>query len=800
MRRAAALALVAAFIVPPAVVRAFDPCDARFCAGGARADITPPVGTPLWGYSARAFYAQFDRWLEQRQRSMDTDLYAKVLFLRSDGVHTRLYARALVLRDAAGGKTALVQTDLGAVTSEVHRAVANNVEGLGIARDRITISATHTHGGPGTVQQPPAHGLLVGDHFDPRTFKRIVDGVTTAIVEADLRLAPARIGIGQGYILDASVNRTLRAHAGTHTGSPPVNFDPCPDPAAYEADLDALGAAGDCDHRIANRRLEHGEDANHPHAIDPTVTVIRVDRTDGLPVGIWSSFAAHGTMVFGDDLRFSGDNQGVAERLIEQAIAERARAAGIGIPQNHEIVAAYANGTEGDVAPVGSGHNRFAAMEDSGRRQARAVMEVYDGIEMTDGVALDARWDWLYMDGEGGTSPVAILGAGPDCPFGKDEPFPDEFVPGHGRKCPFLVLTGTGPHWFGLQVLRIGNLVIGSVPGEMSVQMGRRVKARLIENAPDGTTPIIAGLANDYMAYLTTPEEYDVQDYEGTFTLWGREQGPLMAARLGDLADRLFDGRPNPAFVEPPDTSGTQANNNSPVTQVHSYVPGGRAAGTVVQQVPATVERGSVVQFSWVGGAPSAEGQLDERFVETQILGADGERDTVFWDEGIETIVDHDREGTEDRWGVQWDVTMDAPAGIYRFLVGGHAWADGRVFHYGVASDPFEVVASDDLAIASVEQTADGVRVHATYPAPVGSDHPNFGQPPPYIHLCSAARGAASCNYRWRAAGPETPAAEIATAAGDVVVCANAGTPGVYDCPGADDVVSFADGYGNRTP
>lgn len=777
-----------------------DPCESVLCAGAARADITPPVTTPLWGYSARAWYSKSQRWLDQRTHSIDTDLYAKALFLRSEGIHTRLYARAIVLKNTAGTKMALVQTDLGAVTTEVHRGVADAVAPLGVGRDFLLISATHTHGGPGAIQQPAAHGLLVGDHFDPRAFKRVVDGIVRAVAEANARLAPARVGIRQGYILDASVNRTLRAHAGTYRGnSPPVNFDVCPDAEAYETDLDALGEAGDCNHRLLrDSDPDHGELAGHPHAIDPTVTVVRVDRTDGVPLGVWSSFAAHGTMVWGDDLVFSGDNQGIAERLVEAGIEDRARAAGR-LPDGWEVVAAYANGTEGDIAPSGSGLNRFIRMEDSGRRQARAVLAVYDALAtaMADDVALDARWDWLYMTGEGGTSPVAILGAGPDCPFGKDPRFPPEFLPGHGRKCPFLPLSGTGPQWFGLQVLRIGNLVVGSVPGEMTVQMGRRVKKRLLAQAPPGTIPIIAGLANDYMAYLTTPEEYDVQDYEGTFTLWGRLQGPLMSERLGRLADRLFLGQPNPEFVEPPDTSGTQAENVSPLTQAVSVAPAARPAGTVLAEVPVTVERGSVASFAWVGGPPSVEVVPDEPFVRTQRL-VNGRWETAFWDEGFEDILDYWREGTEDRWGTQWDVPLDAEAGRYRFLVEGHTLRGGALAHYRVVSREFEVVPSDDLAVVSTTTAPDGLRVLVAYPPPVGQDSA--------VHLCSAAKLTAACNYRARAAGPATPAATVTAIVDGATVAAVGsflGPEGAYVFPtitSADvQVVSFTDGYGNAT-
>lgn len=745
-------------------------CADRLCAGAASADITPPVGTPMWGYGARAAYSQSERWTNQRSHWVDTDLYAKALFLRSEGVHTRLRARALVLTNAAGVKLALVQTDLGAVTAELHAAVAAEIAGLGITRDFLLLSATHTHGGAGAIQHAPAHGLLVGDQFDPRVFARVVDGVVKAVKKANARLAPARAGIGQGSIPDASVNRSLEPH----------RANPCPDPAAVEAHA--------CD---------HGEEGSASlHAIDPTVTVLRVDRSDGVPLGAWTSFAAHGTMFYSEDMRFSGDNQGYAERMVERGIADRAEAKGIVLPEDWDVVAAYANGTEGDVAPAGVGKNRFIAAEDSGRRQATAVLKTYDGLagQLVDDLPLDARWDWVYMTGDEGTSPVPALGAGPDCPFGKGG-IP-EALPGQGRKCPLLPLVGGTPSWFGIQMLRIGSLGVASVPGEMTVQMGRRLRKRILDspfNQGKLTSAIVVGLANDYMAYITTPEEYDVQAYEGTFTLWGRNQGQLFTTRYGRLTDALLGG-PQVSYVEPPTLSGVQSDDvtpSQPLSPVTDRL--GPEPGSVLNEVPASVERGSVVGFTWVGGEPSVELQPDVPFVTVQRLvpvheerprrqpkdargnrgakedQAGAEWTTVFTDDGYEDLLDYWRDGVVDRWGTQWDVPFDAPDGLYRFVVHGRAWREAQIVGYEASSRPFRVVASDDVSVQAVERVADGVVVRGGYPEPSGNDHPNFGQPRPYMHDCSAARpGAELCgNFRWRPAHPNTGQVTVEVVADD---------------------------------
>jgi len=93
-------------------------------AGFGRADITPPPGAGLLGYGPEG----------------------KVAI----GARTPLQARALVLRDRRGERLALGVVDLDFVSGMLHRAVAARVEPCtGLGADRILLSATHTHSGPG---------------------------------------------------------------------------------------------------------------------------------------------------------------------------------------------------------------------------------------------------------------------------------------------------------------------------------------------------------------------------------------------------------------------------------------------------------------------------------------------------------------------------------------------------------------------------------------------------------------------------------------------------------------------------
>ncbi|MBY8852143.1 neutral/alkaline non-lysosomal ceramidase N-terminal domain-containing protein, partial [Saccharothrix sp. MB29] len=64
---------------------------------------------------------------------------------------------------------------------------------------------------------------------------------------------------------------------------------------------------------------------------------------------------------------------------------------------------------------------------------------------------------------------------------------------------------------------------------------------------------LVQGYANDYAQYVTTPEEYDLQQYEGGSTLFGRNTLPAYEQEFGRLAASLRTG----AALPPGPTPGT---------------------------------------------------------------------------------------------------------------------------------------------------------------------------------------------------------------------------------------------------
>lgn len=146
--------------------------------GIAQADISPPVGTPSAGFSARGPLT---------------------------ALHDPLYATALVLSDGRRS-AALLACDLlylsAATVNEIRSLVAERTE---IAADHVTIACTHTHYGPATT--PDASS---GDESaDPRANAyraNLVYSLAGAVEEAASKMQPAYMGIGWGAS-DIGVNR-----------------------------------------------------------------------------------------------------------------------------------------------------------------------------------------------------------------------------------------------------------------------------------------------------------------------------------------------------------------------------------------------------------------------------------------------------------------------------------------------------------------------------------------------------------------------------------------------------------------
>jgi neutral ceramidase len=648
-------------------------------AGAARADITPPIGTPMFAYTARSAVAgaHVDRPM-QLLADPDHRHYAKS-FVPSRGVHTRLQARAIVL-ERDGQKFALVQADLGGVPYAMTQEVAKRVAATGIRAENILLSATHTHSATGPIWPADTGGyqLLGGDLFDPRVFSITSIGIAEAILEADKRLQAAQLGVGATTVTDASRNR---------------NFGP------FRRNVD----------------VPSDEQAARAMSIDPALTVLRVDDAQGRPMAVWSNFAIHETSFGDDNLLFSGDNAAFTERLVESELKAT------GTP--HDVVNVWTNGNEGDISPNGSPstaggeaadhvNSSFASAHMAGRRVADGILRAHRDAasRMTSEPRLGARRSFVAFDGTSHdgrpVGPIAALGQGGIvAEDGACSPVEDAAGPGQGKKLPALVGTGLVPSIVPISMWNVNGLGIAAFPSEITKQMGERIRTAVDRGGFDRVA--LAGLTNAYNSYTATPEEYDACHYEGSFTLFGRHQGLRYVDEVLKLSGPLLADRPAPAGApEPPSLGFGLQNSGIPARQTP-------AAGTVIDQPAERTTRTQKVTFRWNGGDPGIDLQRGRAFVTVQRSDA-GTWRTAFTDDSFQ-------DATERTGRDVWTETVQFGAcdarGTYRIVVDGFADKGDGVKPYRVVSRSFEVgaVKLEPGAVAVDGTTA---RVKVRYPAP----------------------------------------------------------------------------------
>jgi neutral ceramidase len=652
MRRLAALLVLLA--APWAAAEAAVAQELR--AGVGRADITPRTGYYLGGWTRADRVAQ--------------------------GQHTRLWARALVLEEG-GHKVALVAVDLFMVPGGIVKHVGDALAGRGLSEQTILMSASHTHSGPGgyanfktfntaapslaTVTDPfTFYHLLDPKPADPQLYSFLVKRIAEAIRRADQDLAPAAAGWGSAELHGLTMNRSIEAHLADHGMSL--------ERGQGSAELDPDGVA---------------------HTIDPRVNVLRVDKiVDGrpVPIGGWSTFADHGTVTKSSFPYYNQDHHASALQVFER----RVRRDGA-VPPEQAVLNVYGNSNEGDQS-AGLVRDGPAASDFVGRREAAAMLEAWRAAQPDPSPGLDTRWTRVCFCGQqtegGAVADYAMIGVpfltgseeerGPlfditGVPFeGTRNPLP---VPGQGHKTGIPLNPDNVPKAVPLMAVRIGDGVIVTLPGEPTTEVGARVRAAVSAATGLGRV-VVSGLAGEFIQYLTTPEEYDRQHYEGGATLFGPLSSNLLRAELAELSRRLVSGEPAQAAFPFDPTAGVSPD-GPPFDQ-------GAAAAEITGQPAGPYERFQRVPFSWHGGAFGLDRPLDQPFVSIVQEGR-----TVDSDLGLGMLWTVDDQGA---YSASWEIPRHLPAGSYRMVVTAN--------RYRLESQPFEVVPARSL---TVERVAGGV-------------------------------------------------------------------------------------------
>lgn len=184
------------------------------------------------------------------------------------------------------------------------------------------------------------------------------------------------------------------------------------------------------------------------------------------------------------------------------------------------------------------------------------------------------------------------------------------------------------PNIVDIQVLRVGQLLIITSPSEVDTMAGRRWREAVATEAEsfldEDPVVLVTSPANTYAHYLVTPEEYDIQRYEGASTLYGRHSLDayinLTVSNLHYLSPDATD-RPEPGPSAPDNRDVALSFITGVVQDGH---PIGRTFGSALAQPKASYSLGDIVRVTFQGANPRNNLRLEETFASVEKQGNDG--------------------------------------------------------------------------------------------------------------------------------------------------------------------------------
>ena len=210
------------------------------------------------------------------------------------------------------------------------------------------------------------------------------------------------------------------------------------------------------------------------------------------------------------------------------------------------------------------------------------------------------------------------------------------------------------PHAVPLIAVRLGDRMIVDDPRRDDRRDGppdARRRARRGRARGRARASRIAGYANEFVHYFTTPEEYDLQHYEGGSTLYGKYSSNLIKDDLAALAG-ASRRRPRRAPV------GFDPRNG--VVPDTTPVRPRRRAGRRRRAAAATCSACSAPTFAWHGGQRGFDRPLDQRVRDRRARATRKRRWRAVTDDlGLEILWRVDDDG---RYTAQWQVPLSARA------------------------------------------------------------------------------------------------------------------------------------------
>ncbi|XP_062593743.1 uncharacterized protein LOC134255247 [Saccostrea cucullata] len=643
----------------------------------------------------------------------------------SKGIHLRQYSRAFIIADSANkSRIVFVSTDScmqsQGLKLEIIKRLKSKYGGLYNERN-VAISGTHTHSGPGGFHQYLLYDITsLG--FVNETFLSLAEGIVASIDKAHNSMRPGNLYVNTGELLDSNINRS---------------------PTAY-----------------LNNPAE--ERAKYRYDVDKNMTVLRMVDAQNKGIGMINWFAVHCTSMNNTNHLISSDNKGLAAQMFEadmnngafpgkgEFVSAFAQSNEGDVSPNTkgphcldtgkpcDVPTSTCNGRNELCVSPGPGKDMFDSTRIIASNQYKKAKILYnDPAALKLEGPVDFRHTYVDMsnvmvqinqtskvktckpamgfsfaagttDGPGAFNfTQGDTTENPFWDFIRDflkKPSPEQLACQHPK--PILLDTGEisvpyawSPSIVDLQIFRVGQLAIISVPAEFSTMSGRRTRDSITatlkaSGLPANTVSVIAGLTNDYADYVTTYEEYQIQRYEGASTIYGPHTLEAFIQEFNKLAVALAKGTPAPPGPTPPNLMDRQLSFLPPL--IFDHAPFGNSFGDVVTDANPQYKQGDSVQVTFIGANPRNDVKLEDTFLTVEMQQPDKSWKVMYTDSQWETKFEWKHTSLllgESQVTITWDIPQNQTPGTYRIQYFGDSKSlDRKITKFTGKSTEFKVM------------------------------------------------------------------------------------------------------------
>uniref|UniRef100_A0A646QJF6 Neutral ceramidase n=1 Tax=Hemiscolopendra marginata TaxID=943146 RepID=A0A646QJF6_9MYRI len=642
------------------------------------------------------------------------------------GIHTRLWSRAFIVGDGER-RVVFVSIDSAMAAQTVKQSVIKKLRdkyGDTYTEANVCISGTHTHSAPGgflgyVIYLIPSWGFVY------QSFDALVKGIVKSIEKAHVNIRKGRILYNEGELLETSINRSPTAYLN----------NPESERNRYKYNVDKtmhLLKLVDLDNTpigMINWFAVHCTSMNDSNRLISSdnkgvASLLFEHRMNPTKLPGKGKFVA----------AFAQSNEGdVSPNILG------GRCLDTGLPCDR--MSSTCNGMNQLCVAFGPGRDQFESTRIIGQRQYKKAWELFESandplsgpiqyhqqyidmskvdVELADGKKVRTCKPALGYSFAAGTTDGPGISSFRQGTRSRDDtsamwnivrnflrrPSVSQDRCHHPK--PILLSTGEmhypyewQPTILDTQVFRIGKFVIAALPGEFTTMAGRRVRnviAEEMRNLDAGSANpvvVIAGLANNYASYVTTPEEYQLQRYEGASTIYGPHTLDAYLQQYRNLTIKMLQGKLSSYGPKPPNMLEKQLSLVPGV--IMDTAPSGKTFGTVISDVKSTYEPGSKVAASFVCGHPRNNMQLESSFMTVEkfddvqkkwiIIATDANWETKFIWTRTSTMLG------QSKCILLWEIPRGIRSGTYRMRhFGFNKSLVGEIHGYEGSTSRFEI-------------------------------------------------------------------------------------------------------------